>query len=91
MNFEKPYVLLQAPPLILCINSIVLCSTMLHQWRELIFELEQEKEISKVNMESNKLQMDNVKFEKESGKMEMESDKLEMLSVKVQMDRVKFK
>jgi len=28
---------------------------MLHQWRDLIFELEQEKEISKVNMESNKL------------------------------------
>ena len=64
---------------------------MLHQWRDLIFELEQEKEISKVNMESNKLQMDNVKFEKESGNVEMESDKLEMLSGKVQVDRVKLK
>jgi len=64
---------------------------MLHQWRDLIFELEQEKEISKVNMESNKLQMDNVKFEKESGNVEMESDKLEMLFGKVQVDRVKLK
>ena len=62
---------------------------MLHQWRELIFELEQEKEISKVNMESNKLQMDNVKFEKESGNVEMESDKLDMSCAKVQMDTSK--
>jgi hypothetical protein len=53
---------------------------MLHQWREVIFEMEQEK----VEMDSN-----NVKFEKESAKVKMESDKLEMFG-KVQMDMVKF-
>lgn len=63
---------------------------MLHQWRQIVFEVEQEKEISKVDMESNKLHMDNVKFEKESGKLEMDSDKLEKERAKLEVDSVKL-
>ncbi|TKW09283.1 hypothetical protein SEVIR_6G084250v4 [Setaria viridis] len=49
--------------------------TMLHEWRRLISDVENES--GKVDVESAKVEMDNVKLEKESAKVEMDSVKLE--------------
>ncbi|XP_034598074.1 uncharacterized protein [Setaria viridis] len=59
-----------------CANQGHQClGTMLHEWRRLISDVENES--GKVDVESAKVEMNNVKLEKESAKVEMDSVKLE--------------
>ncbi|RLN09091.1 hypothetical protein C2845_PM11G22830 [Panicum miliaceum] len=63
-----------------------MCSTLLHEWRPLISDVENESgkvdlESAKVDIESAKVQMDSVNLE-ESAKVRMDSVKLEKESAK---------